>query len=134
RRCSRSSYATCTMRIMSVTWGITDVTGGQPFSQFGRFIDGWNAVKLGLLWPRRLRGSSDRVCQQRMVELSTGYLDFEQLDAEVVNIADDLVAFGVDTAYVTFGFGCERGKAVQWQEIPVPVRSLVQFVADGEAD
>ena len=69
-----------------------------------------------------------------MVELTTGYLDFEQLDAEVVNIADDLLAFGVDTAYVTFGFGCERDKPVQWEEIPVPVRRLVQFIADSEAD
>src|SRR5687768_15887041 len=69
-----------------------------------------------------------------MVELSTGYLDFEQLDAEVVNIADDLLAFGVETAFVTFGFGCERGKAVQWEEIPVPVRDLVQFVAESESE
>jgi hypothetical protein len=69
-----------------------------------------------------------------MVELTTCYLNFEQLDAEIVNLADDLVAFRVDTAYVTFGFACEHEKSVQWQEIPAPVRSLVKFVADSEAD
>jgi hypothetical protein len=68
-----------------------------------------------------------------VTELSTGLLDYEQLDAEVIAIADDLQAFGLDTAFVTFGFGCERGRAVQ-PEIPVPVTGLVQFVADSEAD
>jgi hypothetical protein len=69
-----------------------------------------------------------------MVELSTGYLNFAQLDAEILNIVDDLLAFGIDTVYITFGFGCERDRAIQWEEIPVAVRGLAQFIADSEAD
>ena len=68
-----------------------------------------------------------------MVELSTGYLDLEQLDTEIINIVDDLLAFGVEIAYVTFGFGCERDMVVQWEEISVPIRALIEFVANSES-
>jgi len=69
-----------------------------------------------------------------MIELSTGYLDFEQLDAEVVAIADDFYAFGVDTLYVTFGFGSRPDKLVQSEEVPVCTSELARFIADCEAD
>ncbi len=72
--------------------------------------------------------------RMQMADLRTGYLDYEQLGAEVVNVADDLLGFGIETVYVSFGFGCERGKAVQWEEVPVPTRGLVQFITDSEAD
>ena len=68
-----------------------------------------------------------------MTDLRTGPLDFGQLDAEVVAIVDDLRAFGIASAFVTFGFGCERN-TTQWQDVPVPVAELVRFVADSEAD
>ena len=69
-----------------------------------------------------------------MIELNTGYLDFEQLDAEVVNIADDLLAFDIGTVYVSFGFGCRKEKLLQTEDIPVSVRALVRFIADSESE
>jgi hypothetical protein len=44
------------------------------------------------------------------------------------------LAFGIDTAYITFGFGCDRERVVQWEDIPVPVHTLARFIADSEAD
>lgn len=69
-----------------------------------------------------------------MIELSTGYLNFEQLDAEVLAIIDDLHAFGVETAYVTLGAGCRLDEPLQWKDVPVPTTGLAQFIADCEAD
>ena len=69
-----------------------------------------------------------------MIELNTGYLDFEQLDAEFINIADGLLAFGIETVYVTYGFGCNAEKTIESEEIPVPIRKLVQFIVDSESD
>lgn len=69
-----------------------------------------------------------------MVELSTGYLDFEQLDSEVLAIVEDFQAFDVGTVYVTFGFGCESDLFVQSEEVPVHTSDLARFVADCEAD
>jgi hypothetical protein len=69
-----------------------------------------------------------------MIELTTGYLDFEQLDAEVIAIVDDFKAFGVDTVYLSFGFACHRDTLVQSEDVPVRTGELARFIADGEAD
>ena len=69
-----------------------------------------------------------------MIELSSGYLSFEQLDLEVIAIVDDFKAFGVDTVYLTFGFGCDHDARVQSKDVPVRTSDLAQFVADSEAD
>ena len=68
----------------------------------------------------------------RMIELTTGYLNFEQLDAEVTAIVDDLKAFGVDTVYISFGCGCNHDAIVQSEDIPVRVGEIARFIADGE--
>ena len=69
-----------------------------------------------------------------MIELNTGYLDFEKLDDEVVAIAEDFHAFGIETVYVTFGIFCQRDDLVQYADIPVSTSQLVRFIADCEAD
>ncbi len=69
-----------------------------------------------------------------MIELSTGYLNFEQLDDEVVAIAEDFHAFGIDVVYVTFGIFCQRDDLVQYADVPVPTSQLIRFVANCEAD
>jgi hypothetical protein len=69
-----------------------------------------------------------------MMELSTGYLEFQQLDDEVVAIAEDFHASGIDTVYVTFGFACQCDNLVQSEDVPVPTSQLVRFVANCEAD
>jgi hypothetical protein len=69
-----------------------------------------------------------------MIELNTGCLDFEQLDDEVVAIAEDFHAFGIDTVYITFGIFCQRDDLVQHADVPIPTSQLVRFVADCEAD
>jgi hypothetical protein len=69
-----------------------------------------------------------------VVELSTGYLTYEQLDAEVLAIADDFRSFGVGMVHVTFGFGCQVDRLVQTEDVPVPTSRFAQFIADCEAD
>jgi hypothetical protein len=69
-----------------------------------------------------------------MIELSTGYLDFGQLDDEVIAIIDDLRSFDVLTTFVTFGFACRIDALAQWEEIPVPTDRLARFIDDSEAD
>jgi hypothetical protein len=67
-----------------------------------------------------------------MTELTTGYLSFEQLEAEVLSIVDDLKSFAIGTVYLTFGCGSQADASVQWQDIPVPVDRLAAFVAESE--
>jgi hypothetical protein len=69
-----------------------------------------------------------------MIELNTGYLDFEQLDDEVVAIAEDFHAFGIDTVYVTFGIFCQCDNLAQSEDVSVPTSQLVRFIATCEVD
>jgi hypothetical protein len=67
-----------------------------------------------------------------MTEYRTGYLSLDELEAEVIAVSEDLSAAGVETAYVTYGFGCDSYDLPQREAIPVPVGRLPWFVADGE--
>lgn len=67
-----------------------------------------------------------------MIEYRTGYLSLNELEAEVIALADDLSAGGVAIVYVTYGFACNRYDLIQWDMIPVPVDRLPWFVADSE--
>ncbi|WP_165248198.1 hypothetical protein [Paludisphaera soli] len=69
-----------------------------------------------------------------IIELTTGYLTFEELDAEVVASIDDFRSMGVETIFLTFGFGCDREDRLQFEEIPVALGDLIHFIQDAEAD
>ncbi|AMV37432.1 hypothetical protein [Planctomyces sp. SH-PL62] len=69
-----------------------------------------------------------------IIELTTGYPTFEELDAEIVSVVDDFRAMGVETIHVTFGFGCALDARVQSQDVPVPLGRLIRFIEDAEAD
>lgn len=67
-----------------------------------------------------------------MVEVCTSRLAFDQLDAEVLAVIDDLRAFGHETVYVTCGFGCDRDLLTQWQDVPVAAAALADHLAELE--
>jgi hypothetical protein len=68
-----------------------------------------------------------------MIEYRTGPLSLDELEAEILAMTDDPSAAGIDTAYVTYGFGCDRFDLIQPEAIPVAVHRLAWFVADSEA-
>ena len=67
-----------------------------------------------------------------MIELTTGYLNLDEMEREILHLADDFEAVGVEVVYVTFGFGCRRDELLQSADIPVPISGLATFVADSE--
>src|SRR5437868_4538164 len=67
-----------------------------------------------------------------MIEVCTGRLELDRLDAEVLAVVDDFRAFGHDTVYVTCGFGCDRDLLAQSQDVPVPIARLAGHLAELE--
>ena len=73
-----------------------------------------------------------------MTEYRTGRLSLDELEAEVIALAEDLASAGVETAYVSYGpvnhgDECDWSDLAQWEDIPVPVGRLSWFVADSES-
>jgi len=68
-----------------------------------------------------------------MIEICTGRLALDQLDDELLAVADDLRAFGHDTVFVSCGFGCHHELLTQWQDVPVAVPRLIEHITELES-
>jgi hypothetical protein len=72
-----------------------------------------------------------------MTEYRMGRLQLDELEAEVISLAEDLASAHVETVYVSYGpvnygEGCDWSDLAQSKDIPVPVAELSWFVADSE--
>src|SRR5262245_47073644 len=93
----------------------------------------------GLHWARSGRGCAAPVALlpvrrggHQVVEVCTGRLALDQLDAGVLAVVADLRAFGHETVDGTCGFGCESDLLAQWHDVPVTVAGLADYLAELE--